>query len=106
VRIKVDEDLPRAVTVLLVTTGYTDTKSVVDQRMGGWDDLALWEAVQQEGRVARTPSNPNCKLVLWTWGVFDLEAVVTDKNGRAHRLIHPLGYDDDVAMKGAAFVMA
>lgn len=40
-RIKVDEDLPRAVTVLLVAAGYADTRSVVDQRMGGWADAPL-----------------------------------------------------------------
>jgi predicted nuclease of predicted toxin-antitoxin system len=54
VRIKVDEDLPRAVTALRVTAGYTDTMSVTDQRMGGWPDTALWEAVQKEGRFLVT----------------------------------------------------
>ena len=52
--IKVDEDLPRAVTALLVQAGYTETMSVADQRMGGWTDAALWEAVQREGRFLVT----------------------------------------------------
>src|ERR1700761_9400443 len=53
-RIKVDEDLPRVVTTLLVAAGFIDTKSVIDQRMGGWSDEALWEAVQEEGRFLIT----------------------------------------------------
>lgn len=31
--------------------------------------------------VARTPSNPNCQLVIWTWGLFMVETVITDKKG-------------------------
>jgi predicted nuclease of predicted toxin-antitoxin system len=54
VHIKVDEDLPRAVTALLVQAGYTETRSVVDQRIGGWTDAALWEAVQRESRFLVT----------------------------------------------------
>ncbi len=52
-RIKVDEDLPRAVVGLLVARGY-DAASVVDQGMGGWPDAALWNAVQQERRYLIT----------------------------------------------------
>ena len=52
--IKVDEDLPRAVTALLVQAGYTETMSVSDQRMGGWTDAALWKAVQRESRFLIT----------------------------------------------------
>jgi predicted nuclease of predicted toxin-antitoxin system len=54
VRIKVDEDLPRAITALLIAAGHADTRSVSDQRMGGWKDAALWQAVQDEGRFLVT----------------------------------------------------
>jgi hypothetical protein len=52
--IKVDEDLPRAITALLVQAGHTETMSVADQRMGGWTDAALWGAVQRESRFLVT----------------------------------------------------
>jgi predicted nuclease of predicted toxin-antitoxin system len=50
VRIKVDEDLPRATGSLLREAGFDDTKSVVEQGMGGWSDSSVWQAVQDEGR--------------------------------------------------------
>jgi hypothetical protein len=50
VRIKVDEDLPRAAVTLLRQAGFDDTKSVVAQEMGGWSDSLVWQAVQDEGR--------------------------------------------------------
>jgi predicted nuclease of predicted toxin-antitoxin system len=50
VRIKVDEDLPRAAGSLLREAGFGDTKSVVEQGMGGWSDSSVWQAVQDEGR--------------------------------------------------------
>lgn len=53
-RIKVDEDLPRAVASLLRETGYDDVKTVVDQKMGGWRDPALWQAIQDEARFLIT----------------------------------------------------
>jgi hypothetical protein len=43
--------------------------------------------------VRRTPSNPRCKLVLWTWGVFEVRAVIRDKRGEEHEVRHPLTYD-------------
>jgi len=50
VRIKVDEDLPRAIVILLRQVGFGDTQSVVEQEMGGWGDSSVWQAVQDEGR--------------------------------------------------------
>lgn len=52
-RIKVDEDLPVIVTRLLLDAGY-DAVRVPDQRMGGWDDRSLWDAVQSEKRFLIT----------------------------------------------------
>ena len=52
-RIKVDEDLPRAVVRLMRDRGY-EADSVVDEGMGGWEDRALWETVQREGRFLVT----------------------------------------------------
>jgi predicted nuclease of predicted toxin-antitoxin system len=50
VRIKVDEDLPHVVVSLLRQAGFEDTRSVVEQGMGGWKDSSVWKAVQEEGR--------------------------------------------------------
>jgi predicted nuclease of predicted toxin-antitoxin system len=46
-RIKVDEDLPRAAVQMLRDRGH-QAVSVVEQQMGGWKDPALWQAVQSE----------------------------------------------------------
>jgi Domain of unknown function (DUF5615) len=51
VRIKVDEDMPRAAVTLLRQAGFDDTKSVMEQEMGGWSDSLVWQAVHDEGRV-------------------------------------------------------
>jgi predicted nuclease of predicted toxin-antitoxin system len=52
-RIKVDEDLPKAVTQILRETNY-DAASVFEQGMGGWQDEAIWNAVQDEQRLLIT----------------------------------------------------
>jgi predicted nuclease of predicted toxin-antitoxin system len=46
-RVKVDEDLPRAAIQMLRDRGY-EAVSVVEQQMGGWKDPPLWQAVQAE----------------------------------------------------------
>ena len=52
-RIKVDEDLPRAAVRVLCDRGY-EALSVIEQGMGGYKDPALWQAVQQEQRFLVT----------------------------------------------------
>jgi predicted nuclease of predicted toxin-antitoxin system len=52
-KVKVDEDLPTAVTQLAQAEGY-DTASVLEQGMGGWKDLPLWRAIQSEDRFLIT----------------------------------------------------
>ena len=52
-RIKVDEDLPRAVTLMLRDEGH-QALSVVEQGMGGYKDPPLWQAVQAEQRYLVT----------------------------------------------------
>lgn len=46
--------------------------------------------------VRRTPSNPNCALPIWTWGLFEVRAEVEDKSGGVHTLRHQLGYDREI----------
>jgi predicted nuclease of predicted toxin-antitoxin system len=52
-KVKTDEDLPPAVTARLREAGH-DAVGVVEQRMGGWKDSPLWDAVQREGRFLVT----------------------------------------------------
>ena len=52
-RIKVDEDLPRAAAELLLVRKF-DTATVAEQGMGGFKDAALWDAVQTEQRFLVT----------------------------------------------------
>lgn len=52
-RIKVDEDLPRAVTQMLRDKGY-EAASVTEQGMGGWKEPDLWRNVQAEHRFLVT----------------------------------------------------
>ena len=52
-RIKVDEDLPRAALQTLRDRGY-DADSVVAQGLGGLKDPPLWQAIQAEQRFLIT----------------------------------------------------
>ena len=49
--------------------------------------------------VRRTLENPQCQLVIWTWGLFEVRAVVTDKRGGRVELIHKLTYGKQLKMK-------
>lgn len=55
--------------------------------------------------VSRSPRNPKCKLVIWTWGIFTIEATVYTIDGNTIRLKHPMKYDEDIN-KGYDFVKA
>lgn len=46
-----------------------------------------------EQTVRRTAANPNCRLILWTWGIFTVQAVVLDKSGKTIQLEHTLQFD-------------
>ena len=46
-----------------------------------------------EVRKRSDPNNPRFKVAIWTWGIFEVTAVVTLKNGRRHRLSKQLSYD-------------
>jgi predicted nuclease of predicted toxin-antitoxin system len=53
VQIKIDEDLPQQVVVLLRENGY-QAESVVEQGMSGWKDGQLWRKIQAEKRFLVT----------------------------------------------------
>ena len=52
-RLKVDEDLPRAAVELVRSRSY-DARTVREQAMGGFKDAPLWAAIQQEERFLIT----------------------------------------------------
>ena len=52
-RVKVDEDLPKAAVQMLRRRGY-EAVSVVEQELGGTKDPSLWSAVQTEQRFLVT----------------------------------------------------
>ena len=51
-------------------------------------------------RVRRTAANPRCALVIWTWGIFDVEAKAKDTKGRLYDLEHRLTYDHELRKGG------
>ncbi len=46
-------------------------------------------------QVFRTSSNPRCKLEMWTWGLFRVQAIVTDRDGNMSTITHDLQYDKE-----------
>ena len=46
--------------------------------------------------INRTPSNPTCKLIVWTWGTFVVRAQVKDLEGRTYKISHQLIWDSEV----------
>lgn len=46
--------------------------------------------------VERSPSNPNCELVIWTWGLFEVGVAIEDKSERIYETVHRLGYDEEL----------
>ncbi|MBX3587797.1 MAG: pYEATS domain-containing protein [Ramlibacter sp.] len=55
-------------------------------------------------RVARTPANPNCSLMIWTWGVFEVHATIREKSGQVTEQTHLLSYDREFKQPGIVFV--
>jgi predicted nuclease of predicted toxin-antitoxin system len=53
VRIKIDEDLPRAVADVLRAAGH-HVVTVPEQGWSGWADARIWTAMRTEGRILVT----------------------------------------------------
>jgi len=54
-------------------------------------------------QVVRTPSNPRCKLEMWTWGLFRVQAIITDTQGNVTTLTHDLQYNKQFEAPGVTF---
>jgi hypothetical protein len=59
------------------------------------------DPVQQ---VSRTPANPNCQLVIWTWGLFDVKATIVDKMSNVYEVMYSLSYDKQLAQSDIEYV--
>lgn len=44
--------------------------------------------------VQRSLSNQDCRITIWTWGIFEIHATILDKAGNTYRLSHWLTYGD------------
>jgi transcription initiation factor IIF auxiliary subunit len=56
-----------------------------------------------ERKVKLTPSNPNCQLVIWTWGIFTVKAKIWDKSGTIVEVKHRLTYDQELPPNDDAY---
>ena len=57
-------------------------------------------------QVYRTPDNPRCKLEVWTWGLFRVQAIITDVDGNMTTLSHDLEYNKQFSASDVKFVAA
>lgn len=55
-------------------------------------------------RVERCPSNPNCELQFFTWGVFDVSVMIKLIDGRIFDLNHPLSFGKELSAEGVRFL--
>ena len=55
-------------------------------------------------KVTRSLSNPNCQLVIWTWGLFEVKVVVEDKSNQLHEFKHNLSYDRELRQPNITYV--
>lgn len=46
--------------------------------------------------IERRPDNPHCKLILWTWGLFEIKVEIEDINGQKTELEHYLSYGKEI----------
>lgn len=54
--------------------------------------------------VRRTPSNHNCSLVIWTWGLFNVKGFTLFKDGSKNEFSHQLTYSNSFNEKEVKFV--
>jgi hypothetical protein len=54
--------------------------------------------------VRRSVANPRCKLAIWTWGLFEVQATIQDKMGRTVMRSHVLEYPRHFSEKDVKFL--
>jgi hypothetical protein len=55
-------------------------------------------------KVKRTLSNQNCRLIIWTWGLFNVEAEIILKTGEKLPAQHYMSYDREFKKDGLRFI--
>lgn len=50
--------------------------------------------------VRRTARNRNCKLEIWTWGLFTAKATILDTKGLSYVFKHELRYEEQLFPEG------
>lgn len=43
-------------------------------------------------RIERNLNNLDCRLTIWTWGIFEIKATILHKSGRTYSISHYLNY--------------
>lgn len=43
-------------------------------------------------KVERNLNNPDCRLMIWTWGIFEINATILHKSGQTYSISHHLNY--------------
>ncbi len=56
---------------------------------------------QPRQSVERSIANPNCQLIVWTWGLFDVKATIIDKTGNVYEIVHSLSYNKQLEEEGS-----
>lgn len=54
--------------------------------------------------IQRTPDNPNCSLIIWTWGIFTVKGTVVLKDGSKLDISHQLTYNISFKDKDVKFI--
>lgn len=54
-------------------------------------------------KVNRSIDNPNCSLIIWTWGLFELGVEIVLKNGEKILVSHYMSYGQELKKKGLKF---
>jgi transcription initiation factor IIF auxiliary subunit len=55
-------------------------------------------------KVERSLSNPNCSLIIWTWGIFELVVEIVLKNGDKISATHPMTYGEQLKRTDLQFI--
>ena len=93
IKVKIDEDLPKAVTQLLQARGVS-AEGVYEEAMSGWKDPDLWQVVQRETRFKETFAdkvvNKRLTFNIGIWQPFSVHWVNSFSN-RRHFIIYISG---------------
>lgn len=57
-------------------------------------------------KVKRSIANPNCCLVIWTWGVFELTTEIILKTDEKIHASHQMSYNEQLLKRDLKFVEA